>query len=232
MRSTVTTWPGLGAAGVAGRHQDVLRDAPVLGHEKQHAVLACRRPTMRRFARSSTSTMPPSRPAAAVAPGHAHRHAVAVQHLAHLAPAGRNTIGPAVVAERESRSRRDGPRRARRRARCASRRAARRRGSASPRPRARARRARSSNACALALLDLEALRELVGRERRAGAVQRFQDLARVFGAPRSSAARRGRVGEALFFLPFSLTALARVAQLKFRLPCRGGGIGRRTRFRS
>ena len=59
-------------------------DAPVLGHEKQHAVLVVQAPDDAALRALEHLDDVAFRPAAVVAPAHAHRGAVAVHHLAHL----------------------------------------------------------------------------------------------------------------------------------------------------
>ena len=82
---------------------------------------------------------------------------------------------------------------------------------------------------ALAAADLESLGELLRRERLARALELAQDLARVVVGGRfgplgaGPSAQRGSTGT-LFWHSFF--------QLKSRPRCRGGGIGRLTRFRS
>ena len=71
---------------------------------------SCRRPTMRRFARSSTSTIAPSGRPRLVAPGDAHRGAIAVHEPAHLVRRQEHR-GAARRRARGSRGRRDGLRR-------------------------------------------------------------------------------------------------------------------------
>ena len=76
--------PGLGLADLGRRHEDVLRDPPVFRDEKQHAMLGMQPADHAPVAPLENVDDLAGRPAARVAPGHLHRCAVAVQHLAHF----------------------------------------------------------------------------------------------------------------------------------------------------
>ena len=89
MRSTVTTCPALRLAGLGRRHQDVVRDAPVLRREEEHAVLGVQAADDAAVAALEHFDDLAGRPAAMVAPGDAHRGAVAMHELAHLGAAAR-----------------------------------------------------------------------------------------------------------------------------------------------
>ena len=75
---------GLGAAHLGRRHDDVVRDATVLGHEEQHAVPGVEPADDAAIAALEHFDDRALRPTARVAAAHAHRGAVAVNHLAHL----------------------------------------------------------------------------------------------------------------------------------------------------
>ena len=75
---------GLGAAHLGRRHDDVVRDAAVLGHEEQHAVPGVEPADDAAIAALEHFDDRALRAAARVAAAHANRGAVAVNDLAHL----------------------------------------------------------------------------------------------------------------------------------------------------
>ena len=167
----------LRASGLLRRHQDVLRDAAVLGHQEHHPMLGVQPAhDAPRGAFEHLDDLA-RRPAARVAPGDAHRGAVAVQCLAHL---GRRQehLRAAVVGNQEAvpvamafdaageQSEPGGHQQA---------------AGAVLDHRTRALQARDGvvEVAPFAAADIEAVGELVGRERRAGGVQRREDFLRV-----------------------------------------------------
>jgi hypothetical protein len=170
--------PRLGAARLGARHQDVVRDAPVVRHEKQHPVLRVHASDDAALRALEHLDHGPDRAAAVVASADAHRRTIAVHHLAHLRRRQEHRR-PALVGHQESVAvgmaldasgdQRDALRDQQRSGAVLHHLA-----------RALERGQRLVERAALAPLDLEALRELGARERRAGAVQRVDDLARVF----------------------------------------------------
>jgi hypothetical protein len=173
---------GLRAPGLRRRHQDVVRDAPVFRHEKEDTVLGMHtaddaaRAALEHFHHGAERT------AALVASAYAHGGAIAVDHLAHLR--GRQehrrpafvghekavAVGVAFDAPGDERD-----------ALCDEQRAG---AVLDDFARALERSKRLVERLPLALLDREALSELVRREGRARAVQRFADLMPVFGCRR------------------------------------------------
>ena len=85
MISATTTCPGFAAPRLLGPDEDVLVDALVLGdHEGLRHARRRAGPRPCSLARSSTSTMEPSRRPRRSTPRHAGEHRIAVQHLVHL----------------------------------------------------------------------------------------------------------------------------------------------------
>ena len=91
-------------------------------------------------------------------------------------------------------------------------------------PRARARQRALEFAPRMAW-DVQPRRELLARERRARGVQRAEDALR--------SQRRGSISAfAATRVLFAFSLTRQIPATKIAPPCRGGGIGRRTRFRS
>jgi hypothetical protein len=124
---------GLGLAGLGRRHQDVVRDAPVLGREQQHAVLVVQAADDAAVRALEHFDHLADRAAAMIVAGGAHRGAVAMHELAHLRRRQEDR-GAAFVGHQEAVAVGMALRRGRRPARCVSRPAGCRRGSARCRP--------------------------------------------------------------------------------------------------
>ncbi len=84
-----------------GRHQDILRDALVLRHDENHAMLdedAADHPAVRPLGHLDNPTL---RPPLAVDTGHPDERPVAMQHLAHLVLVEKD-VGAAVIGNQET----------------------------------------------------------------------------------------------------------------------------------
>ena len=117
---------GLGLARLGRRHEDVVRDAPVLGREHQHAVLVVQAADDAPVRALQHFHHLAHRAAAMVVAGGAHRGAVAMHELAHLRRRQENGSLPSSGTRKPWPS--GWPRRGRRRPRCAWRPAGCRRG--------------------------------------------------------------------------------------------------------
>ena len=184
--------PGLRLARLGRRHQDVVRDAPVLRHEEEHAVLGVQAPDDAAVAALEHFDHLADRAAAMVAPAHAHRGAVAVHEAAHLRRRQEHRrpalvgdeeavpVGMALDAAGDERDALGDEQRA---------------GAVLHRlARAHERGDAGVELVALARPDVEALGELLRRERLARALELAQDLVAVRVARRRSARRLVSLG--------------------------------------
>ncbi len=201
---------------------DVVRDAPVLRHEVGDAVLEMHATDDAALRALEDLDHRAHRPPAVVAARDAHRSAVAVHQAAHLG-GGKEHRRAAVVGHEEAVTvgvaldapghRGDAPRDEQRAGAVAHHLA-----------RALERGERNVELAALVPRNTQALRELVGVHRRAGALENAQGFRKILLLFRTRASPQ----RASTWSSFSHCSF----RLESRLLCRGGGIGRRTRFRS
>ena len=95
--------PGLGAAGLARRDQEILADAAVFGHHELDAMLFVQTPDHARIGRFQHLDDLGLAPAAPVLAADARHHGVAVQRLVHFLFA-QHKIGTAVFRDQEAKA--------------------------------------------------------------------------------------------------------------------------------